>query len=320
MILVTGAGGFVGSYLLKRLSAAGHPVRALVRSRSDFERIRSASVAACRLDLTDPISLHAALDGVEQVVHLAGTFRELGRGTFDVIHQNGTRRLLEAAKGANVKHVIYISTLGAAPDRIYPYVRSKWLAEGEVRGSGLPFTILRPSLLFGEGDRFLTPLTRLLRKSPYAFIPGYERLRCQPLWVGDLVTCLMRTVESRVGKGEVIPLAGPEQITYEGVIDLLQKRLESNRPKLRLPVSLAASLTLLLERMLRVPPLTSGILDIWRLGAITDRHAVRKVYGFTPMPLSEGVRYLLSSDGPPQRSRRRSRSERAGTPKRASER
>ena len=320
MILVTGAGGFVGSYLLKRLSAAGHPVRALVRSRSDLERIRSASVAACRLELTDPISLHAALEGVEQVVHLAGTFRELGRGTFDVIHQNGTRRLLEAAKGANVKHVIYISTLGAAPDRIYPYVRSKWLAEGEVRGSGLPFTILRPSLLFGEGDRFLTPLTRLLRKSPYAFIPGYERLRCQPLWVGDLVTCLMRTVESRVGKGEVIPLAGPEQITYEGVIDLLQKRLESNRPKLRLPVSLAASLTLLLERMLRVPPLTSGILDIWRLGAITDRHAVRKVYGFTPMPLSEGVRYLLSSDGPPRRSRRRSRSERAGTPKRASER
>lgn len=314
MILVTGAGGFVGSYLLKRLSTAGHPVRALVRSRSDFESIRSASVAACRLELTDAISLHAALEGVEQVVHLAGTFRELGRGTFDVTHQNGTRRLLEAAKSANVKHVIYISTLGAAPDRIYPYVRSKWLAEGEVRGSGLPFTILRPSLLFGEGDRFLTPLTRLLRKSPYAFIPGYERLRCQPLWVGDLVTCLMRTVESRVGKGEVIPLAGPEQITYEGVIDLLQKRLESNRPKLRLPISLAASLTLLLERVLRVPPLTSGILDIWRLGAITDRHAVRKVYGFTPMPLSEGIRYLLSSDESP--ARRRGRRERATTPDR----
>jgi len=318
MILVTGAGGFVGSYLLKRLSAAGHPVRALVRSRSDFERIRSASVAVCRLELTDAISLHAALEGVEQVVHLAGTFSELGRGTFDVVHQNGTRRLLEAAKGANVKHVIYISTLGAAPDRIYPYVRSKWLAEGEVRGSGLPFTILRPSLLFGEGDRFLTPLTRLLRKSPYAFIPGYERLRCQPLWVGDLVTCLMRTVESRVGKREVIPLAGPEQITYEGVIDLLQKRLESNRPKLRLPVSLAASLTLLLERMLRVPPLTSGILDIWRLGAITDRHAVRKAFGFTPMPLSEGIRYLLSSDEPPVR--RRGRRQRAATPDRTPDR
>lgn len=318
MILVTGAGGFVGSYLLKRLSAASQPVRTLVRSRSDFERIRSASVAVCRLELTDAISLHAALEGVEQVVHLAGTFRELGRGTFDVVHQNGTRRLLQAAKGANVKHVIYISTLGAAPDRIYPYVRSKWLAEGEVRGSGLPFTILRPSLLFGEGDRFLTPLTRLLRKSPYAFIPGYEKLRCQPLWVGDLVSCLMRTLGSGVGKGEVIPLAGPEQITYEGVIDLLQKRLESSRPKIRLPISLAASLTLLLERLLREPPLTSGILDIWRLGAITDRHAVRKAYGFTPMPLSEGIRYLLSSDESP--ARRRGRRERATTPDRTPER
>ena len=318
MILVTGAGGFVGAHLLKRLSTAGRPVRALVRSRFDFERLRSESVPACRLEITDAVSLHAALQGVEQVVHLAGIFRELGRRTFDMAHQESTRRLLQAARGANVKHVIYVSTLGAAPDRIYPYVRSKWLAEGEVRGSGLPFTILRPSLLFGEGDRFLTPLTRLLRMSPYAFIPGYERLRCQPLWVGDLVSCLMRTVESGAGKGEVIPLAGPEQITYEGVIDLIQKRLESNRPKIRLPISLAASLTLLLERLLRVPPLTSGILDIWRLGAITDRHAVRKAYGFTPMPLSEGVRYLLSSDGPPRRRRRRR--ERAAAPDRTTER
>ncbi|HLE04223.1 MAG TPA: NAD-dependent epimerase/dehydratase family protein, partial [Anaerolineales bacterium] len=101
MILVTGAGGFVGSNLLKRLSAAGQPVRALVRSRSDLERLRSASVAACRLELTDTVSLQAALERVEQVVHLAGTFCELGRGTFDVAHQNGTRRLLQAAKGAN---------------------------------------------------------------------------------------------------------------------------------------------------------------------------------------------------------------------------
>src|SRR5574341_552780 len=314
MILVTGAGGFVGSHLLKRLSTAGRPVRALVRSRSDLERLRSVSVAACRLELTEAISLQGALEGVEQIVHLAGTFRELGRRTFDLTHQNGTRRLLEAAKGANVKHIIYVSTLGGAPDRIYPYVRSKWLAEGEVKGSGLPFTILRPSLLFGEEDRFLTPLTKLLRSSPYAFIPGYERLRCQPLWVGDLVTCLLRTVESGVGKGDVIPLAGPEQITYEGVIDLLQKRLESSRPKIRLPISLAASLTLLLERVLKMPPLTSGILDIWRLGAITDRHAVRRAYGFTPMPLSEGIRYLLSSDEPPVR--RRGRRQPAATPDR----
>jgi NADH dehydrogenase len=304
MILVTGAGGFVGAHFLKRLSRIGRPARALVRSRSDVERLRSVSPRACRLELTDPVSLRAALEGVEQIVHLAGTFRELGRQTFDVAHQGGTRRLLDAARAANVKHVVYVSTLGAAPDRIYPYVRSKWLAESEVRGSGLPFTILRPSLLFGEGDGFLTPLIKLLRMSPYAFIPGYERLRCQPLWVGDLVTCLTRAVEAGSGRGEVIPLAGPEQITYEGVVDLLQKRLESNRPKIRLPISLAASLTIVLERMLSAPPLTSGILDIWRLGAITDRHAVRKAYGFTPMPLSEGIRYLVASGGPPRRSRR----------------
>lgn len=312
MILVTGAGGFVGAHLLKRLSTAGCSIRALVRRRSDFERLHSVASSVCRAALADVSSLQAAMRGVEQVVHLAGTFRENGRGTFEAAHHEGTRRLLEAARQANVQHVVYVSTLGAAPDRIYPFVRSKWLGEGEVRRSGLPFTILRPSLLFGEGDHFLTPLTRLMRVSPYALIPAYERLRCQPLWVGDLVSCLLRAVQSGPGKGEVIALAGTEQVTYEGVVDLVQKRLGVSRPKLRLPISLAASITLLLERILSSPPLTSGVLDIWRLGAITDRHSVRKAFGFTPMPLSEGVRYLLSSDGPP--SRRRGRRERAATP------
>ena len=312
MILVTGAGGWVGAHLIKRLLAAGRSVRALIRGRSDLGRLRQLPVPVCFGRPNDIASLHTALHGVEQVVHLAGIFRESGRETFETAHQMGTRRLLEAARRAGVQHVVYVSTLGAAPDRIYPFVRSKWLAEGEVRGSGLPFTILRPSLLFGEGDRFLTPLTKLLIASPYAFIPGYERLRSQPLWVGDMVTCLMRTVESGVGKGEVVPLAGPEQVTYEGVADLLQKRLGVSRPKFRLPISLAASLTLLLERLFASPPLMSGILDIWRLGAITDRQAVRKAYGFTPMPLSEGIRYLLASDGPPRR--RKGRKERAATP------
>ncbi|MGH7410801.1 MAG: hypothetical protein ACREJ6_07055, partial [Candidatus Methylomirabilis sp.] len=107
-------------------------------------------------------------------------------------------------------------------------------------------------------------------------------------------------------------------VTYEGVVDLVQKRLGISRPKLRLPISLAASLTLVLERVFASPPLTSGILDIWRLGAITDRHAVRKAYGFTPMPLSEGIRYLLASVGPP--SRRKGRRERAAAPDRTPER
>ncbi len=318
MVLVTGAGGFVGAHLLKRLSTAGYPVRALVGRRSDVERLRPVATSVCRAAITDTSSLRAAMQGVEQVVHLAGTFRENGRETFETAHQEGTRRLLEAARQANVQHVVYVSTLGAAPDRIYPFVRSKWLGEGEVRAGGVLFTILRPSLLFGEGDHFLTPLTRLLRRSPYAFIPGYERLRCQPLWVGDLVSCLVRTVESGTGKGEVIAIAGTEQVTYEGVVDLVQKRLGLSRPKLRLPISLAASLTLLLERVMSSPPLTSGILDIWRLGAITDRHSVRKAYGFSPMPLSEGIRYLLSSEGSP--SRRRGRRERAPTPDRTPER
>ncbi|MGH7429580.1 MAG: NAD(P)H-binding protein, partial [Candidatus Methylomirabilaceae bacterium] len=294
-----------GAHLVKRLTTIGRPVRALVRTRRDAARLRRLEVPVCCADTTDTGLLADGLSGVTQVVHLGGIFRESSRETFEAAHRDGTRRLLEAARRAGVQHFVYVSTLGAAPDRIYPFVRSKWLGEGEVRGGRVPFTILRPSLLFGEGDHLLAPLMKLLSVSPYAFIPGKERLRCQPLWVGDLVTCLTRALDIGVAKGEVISLAGPEQATYEGVVDLVQKRLGISRPKFCLPISLAASLTLILERVLTSPPLTSGILDMWRLGAITDRHSIRKAYGFTPMPLSEGVRYLLPSGGPPGRRKRR---------------
>lgn len=318
MILVTGAGGFVGAHLLKRLSALGCPVLALVRSRTDAERLHAVFGSLHCATTADTPSLKRAMLGVEQVIHLAGIFRESWGETFEAAHVEGTRRLLDTAREAKVRHLVYVSVLGAAPDRIYPFVRSKWLGEGEVRASGVPFTILRPSLLFGEGDHFLMPLTRFLRSSPYAFIPGYEPLRCQPLWVGDLVSCLVQTVECGVGKGEATNLAGPEQVTYEGVVDLVQKRLGMSRPKVRLPLPLAASLTLLVGRLMGSSPLTTGALDIWRLGAITAKDAVQKAYGFTPMPLSEGVRYPFSSRGPT--GRRGGRRERTVTPDRSTDR
>ncbi len=314
MILVTGAGGFVGVHLVKRLSALGLPVRTLVRSSTNGGRLRRVAGTLCQSAITDTASLKSAMQGVEQVIHLAGIFREGWKETFETAHHEGTSRLMQAAREAKVRHVVYVSALGAVPDRVYPFVRSKWLGEEEVRESGLPFTILRPSLVFGEGDHFLAPLKRSLESSPYVFIPGYEPLRCQPLWVGDLVSCLVNTVDGGVAKGETVALAGPEQVTFEGVVDLVQRELRDGRPKILLPLPLAATATLVLERVMGAPPLTTGVLDMWRLGATTSLNAVQNAYGFTPMPLSEGVRYLLSSPGPPPK--RKSRRERMLTPNR----
>lgn len=315
MILVTGAGGFVGVHLLRRLSALGLPFRTLVRSGTNGGRLRRVAEILRQSASSDAASLRSAMRGVEQVIHLAGIFREGWKETFETAHHDGTNRLMQAAREAKVRHVVYVSVLGAAPDRIYPFVRSKWLGEEEVCNSGLPFTILRPSLLFGEGDHFLTPLKRLLESSPYAFLPGYEALRCQPLWVGDLVSCLVKAVDSSAAKGETIALAGPEQVTFEGVVDLVQQELQGGRPKILLPLPLAATATLVLERVMCMPPLTTGVLDIWRLGATTALNSVQRAYGFAPMPLSEGVRYLLSSHGPPPK--RKSRRERMLTPNRS---
>ena len=90
--------------------------------------------------------------GVAAVVHLVGIIRERRpSSTFAAVNHGGTRNVAEAAKAAGVKHVVYVSALGARDDARFPYARSKWLGEEEVIGSGVPYTILRPSILFGGG-------------------------------------------------------------------------------------------------------------------------------------------------------------------------
>src|SRR5574337_972238 len=138
MILVTGAGGFVGAHLLKRLSALDIPCRALVRRGANAGRMPGVAGLLRRSTGIDVAALKNAMQDVEQVIHLAGIFRESCRETFETAHHDGTRRVMEAARAAKVRHVVYVSALGAAPDRIYPFIRSKWLGEEEVRKSGLP--------------------------------------------------------------------------------------------------------------------------------------------------------------------------------------
>ncbi len=156
MILVTGATGFVGRHLVQRLSAdAGLRVRVLLRPGSDINRLpRPLTVHTLIGDITDGDSLLAAMDGVHTVFHLVGTETRGRHARLSDVDVAGAKAVVKAALTARVGRIITVSRLGAERASAFPVLRAKGEIEDCIRNSGLAYTIFRPGVLFGHGDRF----------------------------------------------------------------------------------------------------------------------------------------------------------------------
>ena len=175
MILVTGATGFVGRNVVRALRTRGRDVRCLVRSPARARRIVDYGVELAYGDVTDPPSVARAMEGVDAVVHLVAIIRERGRRTFDLVNRQATETVAYEARLAGVRHMVHVSAIGAQEDPAYPYLYSKWQGEQAVLRSGVVYTIIRPSLLFGEGDEFVNTLAGMVRAFPHRARCGHRQ-------------------------------------------------------------------------------------------------------------------------------------------------
>ena len=194
-ILVTGASGFVGSHTVPALIAEGHHVVALVRTPTAGETVVGRLPQAQRPalerrigDVTRPATLAPAMAGVDAVVHLVAIPRDLNGGAdLRLINTEGTRAVVAAMHAAGVRRLVHMGALGLMDEPDLHYASSKAKAEAIVRDSGLDWTILKPSLQFGEGDGFFNTLASLVRMSPgLAPMPGRGTSRFQPIHAGDV--------------------------------------------------------------------------------------------------------------------------------------
>src|SRR5215467_9604980 len=150
-VFLTGATGFVGKHMLERLLAEGHAVRALARNPQKDNLAEHAKVELVAGDVIEGTGLNQGMQGCDAVIHLVGIIVEKGKNTFEAVHHVGTRNVVEAAKGSGIQRLVHMSALGARADGVAAYQTSKWKGEEEVRKSGIPYYILRPSLIFGPG-------------------------------------------------------------------------------------------------------------------------------------------------------------------------
>ncbi len=297
MILVVGGTGFVGSHLIQRLRKDGLPVRAIVRGPRKAQALKDLGVEVFPGHIADKASLEAAAAGVERVIHLVGIIQEAPGVTFRGVHVEGTRNLIEAAKKAGVRHFFYQSALGTRPGAKSEYHKTKWEAEELVRASGVPYTILRPSLIYGAGDQFTLRLSEMLKISPVMPVIGPGRSKIQPIYIDDVVTCIAKAVASDAFLNEIYEIGGPEQLTYEEVTAAIAGAMGIKRPMVHVPLLFMKPMARLLETVLPKPPVTTDQLIMLQEDNVCGMQDVREAFGVEPAPFSEGLKKFIKKAG-----------------------
>jgi NADH dehydrogenase len=279
-VFLTGATGFVGGYVARRLRARGHRVRALIRRAASADPLAEQGVEIALGDIAQPISLEEAVDGCDTVVHLVGIIRERPPATFETVHTRGTLRVLEAAERCGVKKFVHMSALGARRDGT-AYQRTKSEAEDVVRRSAIPSVIFRPSVIVGVGGEFIELLLRMMRASPVTPVIGDGRYRLQPIDVEDVAAAFVQAAERTDLSGKNFEIGGPHKLTYNRLLEIICEEFGWRRRRLHVPVGLVRPLVDLASNWRLPTPISPQELAMLFEESIIpgDGSALREVFG-----------------------------------------
>ena len=242
-VCLVGGSGFVGRHVAERLAARG--VRVIIptrnRERAKTDLIVLPSVELVSADVNDPAQLSALVAGCDAVVNLVGILHEGRSGDFRRAHLTLTEQCIAACKHHGVRRYLHMSALGAGPSAPSEYQRTKGEAEQRVvaaQASGLEATIFRPSVIFGDGDSFLTLFARMLALAP--FVPlGSPGARFQPVWVEDVADAFVAALDLPQTAGQCYDLVGPDVFTLRELVQLVGKVTGNERPVVGLPDGLS---------------------------------------------------------------------------------
>ncbi len=289
---MAGGTGYIGRHVIRRLLRDGHSVRALIRGGSEA-KLRDFSIETVHGDISDPSSLNGALEGCGAVIYLIGLIRELpSKGaTFEHTHVRGVRHVYERASQAGIRRWIHISSNGVKPDTKDGYIRTKYRAEEFIKAQDLDYTILRPSIVFGDETdgtvNFVTTIKRLLTLFPLIVpIIGNGGYRLQPVHVDDLAQVLSRILDRPSTFNHTYSLCGARSTTYNDMLDTVAARFGiKKKMKVHLPTVLIKSAALLFQKIESFP-LTAEQTDILVAGNTCSDSDLFDELGIVPKAFS----------------------------------
>jgi len=236
-VMVTGATGFVGRYVVRELLARGFTAACVVRDPdrlyAQHGEVTAGDLVAIRGSLDDLGVLKEAAGQCQATIHLVGIIieRRLRGQTFDRVHVRGTANVLDATEQAGIRRYIHMSALGTRAGAVSKYHQTKWAAEEDVRSRDLDWTIFRPSLIHGPDGEFMQLIKAFVCGLTPPVIPyfGNGQAKLQPVSVNDVAHCFVESLFRDETIGKEIPLGGPEAFTWLGLYDTCRNILPNAR-------------------------------------------------------------------------------------------
>jgi len=291
VVLVAGATGLVGSNIVRELVRQGYKVRGLVHSQRSADRLTSMQALTVKGDITDFDSLKPAFENVRFVFSCVGIIAETKTASFEEIHVRGVENLLELSKIAKIEHFVHISSLGTRENAAGRYHQTKYKAEQAIKVSGLKYTIFRPSLIFGPEDVFVNRFARLLKYNPIFPLIGSDKSEFQPVWVKDLVKCVVDSLKLDSASNQIFEIGGPSQMTLRQILEIIRKQNGySRRFYPVIPMGLVSALVKLAEKVTRRLPITSEQLTMLQEDNTCDNSRIEAVFKIKLTSLEEGIR------------------------------
>ncbi|HZO82834.1 MAG TPA: NAD-dependent epimerase/dehydratase family protein [Candidatus Binataceae bacterium] len=292
-VLVTGAGGFIGRDLVRRLGEAGWRVRAMVRGgAAALQGVGGLEVV--RADMRDEESLRRAVEGAAVVVHLAAA--KADEADSEDVNVRGAERLVRACRASGCARLINVSTQSAGIARKGLYARTKLAAERVFIGSGLQVTNLRPSLVYGEeqGGVFGT-VVKFVRRLPMVPVLGDGRWLSAPIYVGDVSRAIIACIEHDATIGKTYLIGGPEIISFDELIDRICAALGVRRRKVHIPFVLSLWVARTMRAIWPGCPITVSNVLGSNQNVELDIEPARRDFGFDPLPLERGLELVLDA-------------------------
>ncbi len=311
--LVTGANGFTGSYLVKNLLSKGYTVRALVRKSSNLDLLRGLEVEYVYADLAKDEITKDMMKNVDVVYHVGAAFRTEGvpKSYFWDVNVEGTRKLLEAAKEANVKKFVHCSTVGVQGDiknppakETHPYNPGDYYQESKLDGEklalkffkekGLKGTVVRPVGIYGPGDTRFLKLFKFINNGKFRMI-GDGNVLYHLTYVEDLVEGFVLAGESEKSINEIFTIGGNSYLTLKELVEKIAKVLDKPVPKSSIPVWpvwIAGALCELICKPLGIsPPIYRRRIDFFIKDRAFDISKAKEILGYNPkIDLDEGLK------------------------------
>jgi len=280
--LIFGGTGFVGRHVCEKLHRAGWTLTVPTRRATNAAAVQHLPrLTVVEADVHDPAALARLLPGHDAVVNLVAILHG-SEAAFERTHVELPRKIAAACVHSGVRRLVHISALGVADDGPSRYQRSKARGEALLRSAGLDLTVLRPSVIFGNGDRFLNLFAQLQALFPVMPLAG-AGARFQPVWVEDVALAVLRCLQDPATVGQTYDCAGPEVLTLAELVRLAGRHGSRERPVLPLPMALGRLQALLMELAPGEPLMSRDNLDAMRVDNVsTGAHPGLAALGITP--------------------------------------